>query len=143
MTNVMLNPSILNRLLPNMSTFLFPLRSLNGVAVLDRFNLVLFVFTVNVRLSVNRIHGGLGRAVLVDRADAVIPFFFNVLATCCICKSCTRGKAPFLSFTLFVKVTVDVATFPILTQVVRRGKLAGARLKAVSLTDTTGKSVAT
>jgi Kef-type K+ transport system membrane component KefB len=135
---IALGPSIFGSLAPGASRTLFPSDQLVPLAALSQLGVLLFMFTVGLRLDRDALRGRVRAAVAVSHASIVIPFALGAaLAPWLYPRLAGEGVGNagvgLLPFTLFLGAAMSVTAFPVLARILTERGLLGARLGAVAI----------
>lgn len=113
---IMLGPSLLGWIAPDVSNALFPTESqalLEGLSVLG---LVLFMFLVGMEHDPSLMRGRRRTAVLVSHASMTIPFALGTLLALFLYPRLGEQPASFTQFALFIGISVSITAFPVLAR---------------------------
>ena len=128
-----LGPSVFGSLAPAAQRALFPPDRLGGLQGLSQVGVLLFLFTVGLRLDLAGVRAHLRTAVWAGGASMVLPFALGVaLATRLPPSLAGRAGAP-LPFALFVRAALSVTAFPVLATIVAERGLARTRVGTLAL----------
>lgn len=135
---IALGPSMLGSLAPSASHALFPSGRLVPLAALSQLGVLLFMFTVGLRLDRDALRGRVRAAVAVSHASIVIPFALGAgLAPWLHPRLAGEGvgnaSVGLLPFTLFLGAAMSVTAFPVLARILTERGLLGTRLGAVAI----------
>ncbi|WP_118973434.1 cation:proton antiporter [Taibaiella koreensis] len=131
---ILLGTSFLGHYLPGVSHFLFPPQSLGTLNLLSQVGLVLFMFIVGLELDLGLLKGKTNTAVVISHASIVAPFTLGVgLAYFTYSKHAPQG-VQFLSYALFVGISMSITAFPVLARIIQERKLAKTNLGTLAIT---------
>jgi Kef-type K+ transport system membrane component KefB len=135
---IALGPSLLGSIAPSASRALFPPEQLVPLAALSQLGVLLFMFTVGLRLDRDALRGRVRAAVAVSHASIVIPFALGAaLAPWLYPRLAGEGLGNagvgLLPFTLFLGAAMSVTAFPVLARILTERGLLGTRLGAVAI----------
>lgn len=135
---IALGPSLLGSIAPSASHALFPPEQLVPLAALSQLGVLLFMFTVGLRLDRDALRGRVRAAVAVSHASIVIPFALGgALAPWLYPRLAGEGLGNagvgLLPFTLFLGAAMSVTAFPVLARILTERGLLGTRLGAVAI----------
>jgi len=130
---VMLGPSLLGWLAPNLSAALFPPESLTLLYSLSHVGLLLFMFMVGLELNTKKLHE-LGRvAIVISHTSIIVPFVLGALFAFHLYPRIANKSTPFLGFVLFMGVAMSVTAFPVLARILTERNLLGTRLGILTI----------
>ena len=130
---IVLGPSILGHLLPDVSNFLFPLDSLANINILSQFGLILFMFAIGMELDITEVRKKLKETILISHTSTITPFFFGMLTAYYVYGSYANKDTPFLSFALFIGIAMSITAFPVLARIIQEKGLTKTHLGTISL----------
>lgn len=130
---IVLGPSVLGSLLPNVSAFLFPPESLSNITLLSQFGLILFMFAIGMELDIGEVRKKLKETVLISHTSTIVPFFCGMLTAYFVYESYANKETPFLSFALFIGIAMSITAFPVLARIIQEKGLTKTHLGTISL----------
>ena len=130
---IVLGPSILGHLLPDVSAFLFPPESLGNITILSQFGLILFMFAIGMELDISELRKKLKETILISHTSTIIPFFCGMLTAYFVYESYAHKGTPFLSFALFIGIAMSITAFPVLARIIQEKGLTKTHLGTISL----------
>ncbi|HAD01529.1 cation:proton antiporter [Macellibacteroides fermentans] len=130
---ILLGPSVLGNLLPEVSSFLFRPESLANINILSQFGLILFMYAIGMELDLMEVKKKLRETLLISHASIVIPFFLGMLVAYFMYESYSYKFTPFLSFALFIGISMSITAFPVLARIIQEKGLTRSHLGTVSL----------
>ncbi|HMX56740.1 MAG TPA: cation:proton antiporter [Leptospiraceae bacterium] len=131
---IMLGPSLLGFLWPDAYTALFPPASLGNLASLSQLGLMIFLFLIGMEVDLSHIRNHLRAAIFISHAAIVIPFTLGVLLALYIYRQYSPAGVDFLSFGLFIGISVSITAFPVLARIVQERGLLGSPTGRMALT---------
>lgn len=130
---ILLGPSVLGNLLPDVSNFLFRPESLANINILSQFGLILFMYAIGMELDLTEVKKKLRETILISHASIVLPFFFGMLIAYFMYDNYSYKSTPFLSFALFIGIAMSITAFPVLARIIQEKGLARSHLGTISL----------
>ncbi|MGD3108495.1 cation:proton antiporter [Streptomyces sp. YGL11-2] len=112
-----LGPSVLGRLAPEVTAWLFPQQAVRLMEGLSQLGLALFMFGVGQELAGMRLRGAVGRTVLVSLASLLVPFGLGTAAAVPMVGAFTGTAGNALAFVLFVGCAMSITAFPVLARI--------------------------
>lgn len=131
---IALGPSLLGMYFPEVSTFLFPASSLGNLGVLSQIGLVLFMFVVGMELDLNILKNKAHDAIVISHASIVFPFILGISLAYVIFQSTAPEGVSFLSYALFIGISMSITAFPVLARIVQERGLTKTRLGSMVIT---------
>ena len=130
---IVLGPSVLGNLLPNLSAFLFPPESLWNITILSQFGLILFMFAIGMELDISEVRKKLKETILISHTSTIVPFFCGMLTAYFVYESYANKETPFISFALFIGIAMSITAFPVLARIIQEKGLTKTHLGTISL----------
>ena len=130
---IVLGPSVLGQLSPEVSGFLFPVESLANITILSQFGLILFMFAIGMELDITEVRKKLKETILISHTSTIVPFFCGMLTAYFVYDTYADKSTPFLSFALFVGIAMSITAFPVLARIIQEKGLTRTHLGTISL----------
>jgi len=131
---ILLGPSFAGMYLPGFSAFLFPASSLGNLQFLSQIGLILFMFVVGMELDLKVLRNRAKDAVVISHASIIFPFTLGVTLAYFIYAQFAPANVKFLSFSLFIGISMSVTAFPVLARIVQERGLSKTRLGTIAIT---------
>lgn len=131
---IFLGPSFLGAYFPEFSAFLFPLPSLGNLQFLSQIGLILFMFIVGMELDHKVLKNKAHEAVVISHSSIIFPFALGVVAAYYSYASFAPANVTFLSFALFLGISLSITAFPVLARIVQERGISKTRLGTVVIT---------
>lgn len=131
---VFLGPSFLGTYLKGASDFLFPVQSLGHLQFLSQVGLILFMFIVGMELDVKVLRNRATDAVVISHASILFPFTLGMALSYIIYQHFAPASVNFLSFALFIGISMSITAFPVLARIVQERGLSKTRLGSIAIT---------
>lgn len=130
---IMLGPSLLGWLAPDLSAAIFPPESLVHLNTLSQVGLVLFMFLVGLEFD-PRLMKGRGHAALVtSHVSIVAPFFLGAVLALYLYPRLSDASVGFDGFALFIGAAMSVTAFPVLARILQERNLMRTKVGALTL----------
>jgi len=130
---ILLGPSLLGMLFPEVQTFLFPPASLDSLKLLSQIGVILFMFVVGIELDLRHIRQKAQAAVLVSHASIIIPFFLGAAFSLLIYRALAPSQISFIAFALFMGIAMSITAFPVLARIIAERGLSGSPLGNITI----------
>ncbi|HET9956857.1 MAG TPA: cation:proton antiporter [Polyangiaceae bacterium] len=130
---ILLGPSLLGWLAPNVSAFLFPAKSLVHLGTLSQVGLVLFMFLVGLEFDPKLLRGRGHAAVVTSHVSIVAPFFLGSVLALYLYPRLSDASVAFNGFALFMGAAMSVTAFPVLARILQERKLVHTKVGAVTI----------
>ena len=130
---LLLGPSLLGRIAPEMSAALFPAGSLGFINALAQFGLLLFMFLVGLDLDLSHLRRRAHVAVITSHASIGLPFLLGVLLSLALFTRLAPTGVGFTAFALFMGAAMSVTAFPVLARILSDRGMTGTPLGAIAI----------
>ena len=131
---IFLGPSFIGLFFPEFSLFLFPKTSLPNLQFFSQIGLILFMFIVGMELDLKTIQKKAHEAVIISHASIIFPFALGMALAYFIYQNFAPENVNFLSFALFIGISMSITAFPVLARIVQERQLTKTRLGAIVIT---------
>lgn len=133
LAGIILGPSLLGYFYPEAFHFLFAANSLGNLYVLSQVGLILFMFTIGMDLNLSALRDKMGVTYVISHASIAIPYFFGMLLSYFIYKEFASTQTDFLSFALFIGISMSITAFPVLARIVQEKGLTKTHLGTIAI----------
>ena len=131
---ILLGPSLLGWLAPNISANLFPPASLGHLNSLSQVGLLIFMFVVGLELDLRQLRK-LGRAaVMTSQVSIIAPFILGSLFAVYLYPRLSQPGVSFAGFALFMGAAMSVTAFPVLARILTERNMLRTRVGSVAIT---------
>ena len=131
---IMLGPSLLGWVLPDVSAVLFAPDSLQILQMLAQVGLVLFMFLVGLELDPKLLRGRTRTSVAISQTSIVVPFLLGVILAWVIHNDYSPPQVRFSAFALFIGAAMSITAFPVLARILTERRLLRTRIGAIAIT---------
>lgn len=131
---IVLGPSLLGWLWPQVSGWLFRPDSLPTLQFFSQLGLLLFMFIIGLELDVSLLKNKAQAAVVVSHAGIVFPFFLGVWLAYGLFSQFAPGGVSFVAFGLFMGIAMSITAFPVLARIIQERGLTQSPLGALAIT---------
>lgn len=118
LAGILLGPSFLGLLFPNISLFIFPSISLKFIEVFSEIGLVLFMFIVGLELKLSDIKRKAPQAIIISHGAIMFTSALAFILSYFLYEIYSEPSVPFLSFGLFMAIAMSITAFPVLARIV-------------------------
>lgn len=133
LAGILLGPSLLGWLWPQAMTGLFPAQSLPTLKLLSQVGLVLFMFLIGLELDPKLLRGRTHTSVVISHSSIILPFGLGALVALWLYDTHSSPTVPFISFVLFLGVSMSVTAFPVLARILSERQLMSSRVGAITI----------
>lgn len=130
---ILLGPSLLGWVAPNVEAFLFPPASLPALRLLSQVGIILFMFVVGLELDIEHLKEKADAAILVSHASILVPFFLGTALALVLYRSLAPRGVPFAAFALFLGVAMSITAFPVLARIIEERGLGKSVLGSTAI----------
>lgn len=134
LAGILLGPSLLGWVWPEGMTALFPVTSLPVLKMLSQIGLILFMFLIGLELDPKLLRGRTHTSVVISHTSILVPFGLGSASAWWLHDAYSSADVPFLSFLLFLGVSMSVTAFPVLARILSERNLLGSRVGAITIT---------
>ncbi|HEY6400732.1 MAG TPA: cation:proton antiporter [Blastocatellia bacterium] len=131
---ILLGPSLLGWVAPDVSAALFPPASLGYLNALSQIGLLVFMFLVGLELDIKQLRK-LGRAAMTTSLASIIaPFILGFLLAIYLYPRLSDRSVNFMGFALFMSIAMSITAFPVLARILIERNLLRSSVGAVAIT---------
>jgi Kef-type K+ transport system membrane component KefB len=130
---VMLGPSLLGHVAPELSKFLFPPGVIPLLGTLSQIGIILYMFLVGLKLDTRQLRRRTATSIAVSHASIVVPFLLGATLALWLYPRYSSGDVPFTSFALFIGISMSITAFPVLARILTDRGLSNTQLGTVAL----------
>ena len=130
---ILLGPSLLGWLFPQVLNALFPASSLGFLNALSQLGVVLYMFLVGLHLDPRTLRRHRHAAFVISHASIICPFLLGALLALYLYPRLSDGNATFTQFALFVGTAMSITAFPVLARIVADGNLLHTKVGMVAI----------
>jgi Kef-type K+ transport system membrane component KefB len=118
LAGILLGPSLVGRLFPGFSAFLFPTASLPNLQFLSQIGLILFMFIIGMELDLAFLRKRAQDAFIISSTSIVFPFFLGISISYFLYYQFAPPTVSFVAFALFMGIAMSITAFPVLARIV-------------------------
>jgi Kef-type K+ transport system membrane component KefB len=134
LAGILLGPSLLGAVAPDVGAFILPPAIGPHLAVLAQVGVILFMFLVGVELDLSRLRRHVRSAVAISHASIVLPFVLGAGLALWLYPTLAGQGVAFSVFALFLGVSLSVTAFPVLARILTDRKLQRTQIGVIALT---------
>lgn len=131
---IMLGPSLLGLIAPDVAALLFPAEAVPFLEVLSEVGLIFFMFLIGLELNPQYLKGQLDVAILTSHMSIVVPFTLGSFLALLLYPLVSDNGVSFTAFALFLGSAMSITAFPVLARIITENNLQGSRLGTLALT---------
>lgn len=131
---ILLGPSLLGWLLPDVSQALFAPESLVMLQVVSSLGLVLFMFFIGLELDPTLLRGRGQASLVISQTTFLVPLGLTVALALWLHPQHAGPGVPLAAFVLFLGAAMSSTAFPVLARIVAERRLVRARVGTMAIT---------
>lgn len=116
------------------SEFVFPEKSITNLKFLSQIGLILFMFVVGMELDLKIMKKKVNEAIVISHASIIFPFVLGVGLAYFMYTSFAPKNINFLSYALFIGISMSITAFPVLARIVQERGLTKTKVGAIAIT---------
>ena len=133
LAGIVLGPSLLGYFYPSAFHFLFAANSLGNLYILSQVGLILFMFTIGMELNVGILKQKISQTYVISHASILIPYLMGMTLAYFVYKEFAASHTDFLSFALFIGISMSITAFPVLARIVQEKGLSKTHLGTMAI----------
>jgi Kef-type K+ transport system membrane component KefB len=130
---IMLGPSLLGWVAPDIFAALFPPTKLEPLYALSQLGLTIFMFLVGTELDVRHLRAQRGAAVTTSAISIAVPFTMGLLLAGTLRERLAPAGVSPLAFGLFIGTALSITAFPVLARILKDHGLTATKIGALAL----------
>lgn len=130
---ILLGPSLLGRVAPEVQAFLLPSNVAPFMSVIAQVGVILFMFLVGLHLDTGMLRKRTDTSIAISHASIVVPFTLGALLSLWLYPRVSTRDVPFTVFALFMGVSMSVTAFPVLARILTDRRLHTSRMGTIAL----------
>ncbi len=130
---ILLGPSLLGWLLPDVSIALFEASSLGILTMVSQLGLILFMFVIGLDLDLQLLRGRGHTSVAISHTSIILPFALGIMLAIQLHPSYSDDSVPFLAFALFLGAAMSITAFPVLARILSERRLLRTRVGSITI----------
>jgi len=133
LAGLILGPSLLGLLAPNVYEWLFPFGTVRFLSALAQTGLVLFMFIVGMELDVNELRGRHRETFVVSQASIMVPMLAGTALALALYRKFAVVGTEFTTFALFLGCAMSITALPVLARILRESNLGRSTFGSTAL----------
>ena len=131
---IVLGPSIIGLIFPQVNLFLFPETSLTSLHFISQIGLILFMFVIGMELDLKAIGKQAYSAMVISHTSTIIAYTLGMGLAYFLYNRYAPAGVSFLSFSLFMGITMSITAFPVMARILQEKKMTRSKLGSMVLT---------
>jgi Kef-type K+ transport system membrane component KefB len=133
LAGILLGPSVLGWVWPDLSSALFAPSSLGSLNAVSQVGLLVFMFLVGLEFDGKMLAGQRGAALIVSHVSISTPFILGAAVAYWLFPRFAPPGTEFVGFALFMGAAMSVTAFPVLARILMETRLTTTPLGALAL----------
>jgi Kef-type K+ transport system membrane component KefB len=129
---ILLGPSLLGRLAPGLSAWLFPPATFPVLLAVSQLGLLFFMFLVGLHLDLGILRASGRTALVTSPVSIVVPLALGIAVAGAVRPAFAPGVEP-VAFALFMGVALSVTAFPVLARILEERGLTKTRIGVIAV----------
>ena len=130
---ILLGPSLLGVLSPQIEAFLFPVKAMGILQMLSQVGIILFMFAVGVELDLKPLRRQTHAVVMISHAGILVPFLLGTALSLFLFSYLPESNIPFNAFALFMGIAMSITAFPVLARIIDERGLSKSPLGTTAI----------
>ena len=131
---ILLGPSLLGRLSPELMAALLPADAAPFLNVIAQLGVILYMFLVGLELDLGVMTTRVSTTMVISQASIIVPFALGSLLATLLAGAMAPPGVPFSSFLLFFGVSMSITAFPVLARILGDRGLQRTEMGTLALT---------
>jgi Kef-type K+ transport system membrane component KefB len=130
---ILLGPSCLGWLAPDLFLALFPAASLTYLHILSQLGLLLFMFVIGMELDIATLRSRFGESLIISHSSIVFPYFLGVGFAYYSFDRFAAPHATFTMYALFMGIAMSITAFPVLARILKERGMTTTPIGSMAL----------
>lgn len=131
---ILLGPTLLGRVAPDLSAFLLPPQVAPLLGVIAQVGVILYMFLVGLDFNPIQLRGTARRVLAISTASVAVPFVMGAALAVFLYPRLAGGEVSSAAFALFLGVSMSVTAFPVLARILADRGMQASALGVLALT---------
>jgi Kef-type K+ transport system membrane component KefB len=119
---LVLGPSVLGAISPNLQAALFPTDILPALGVVANLGLIFYMFLVGLEVDRDQLKGRATQAAAISNASVALPMLLGIAVALPLYKLIGPNKK-FVAFAIFMGVAMSITAFPVLARILAERRM--------------------
>lgn len=130
---ILLGPSFLGMLFPTLSTRLFPIIISPQLSAISQLGIIFYMFLVGLEVDLDEMKQQARSTMIISLVSIIVPFGLGVFLSHFLYENLAPAGLNFVSFSLFVGVSLSVTAFPVLARILTDQNLQKTKMGKLAL----------
>ena len=131
---IVLGPSLLGALAPEIQQWLFPANTLDSLELLSQLGVLLFLFGIGAELELAQMRRRSMQVLMISHASIILPFALGIGCAYWLYNDYAPPGVSFTNFGLFMGIAMSITAFPVLVRILRDRNMTGTELGDMATT---------
>jgi Kef-type K+ transport system membrane component KefB len=132
LAGIMLGPTVLGALAPQVQDALFPAHVIPFIGVVANLGLIFYMFLVGLELDLGQLRGRVAQTIAISNTGVLVPMTAGLLVALPTYALVGPSK-PFAAFALFMGVAMSITAFPVLARIIVERRMLRRPVGALAL----------
>lgn len=129
---LVLGPSVLGAISPNLQAAIFPTDILPSLGVIANLGLIFYMFLVGLEVDRGQLKGRVAQAAAISNASVAVPMLLGIAIALPLYKLVGPDKK-FVSFAIFMGVAMSITAFPVLARILAERRMLKRPLGSLAI----------
>ena len=129
---LVLGPSLLGAISPNLQATFFPSDILPAIGVVANLGLIFYMFLVGLEVDRGQLKGKVAQAAAISNASVAVPMLLGIAVALPLYKLVGPDKK-FVAFALFMGVSMSITAFPVLARILAERRMIKRPIGALAI----------
>jgi Kef-type K+ transport system membrane component KefB len=134
LAGILLGPSFLGRVSPDVSAYLLPPDLMPTLGLLAQIGVVVYMFLVGLELNLGVVREQLRSTLIISNTSIVVPFALGLALAIYLHPILAPAGVGFTNFALFLGVSMSITAFPVLARILADLGMTQTRIGMLALT---------
>lgn len=130
---ILLGPSLLGRVVPVVSSYVFPITIAPYLSIIANIGVILYMFLVGTELNTELLRKRTHASVATSHASIIVPFLLGSGLALWLYPLFSTSDIRFVVFALFMGVSMSVTAFPVLARIITDRQMQDTQLGTIAL----------
>lgn len=131
---IILGPSLLGRFFPEVQSTLLPSEAVPFLGIMAQLGVIFYMFLIGLEFDLKVLRRSGHATMAISHASIMLPFLFGGTLSLWLFQDFKPTGVPFITFALFLGVSMSVTAFPVLARILSDKKVTRTRMGAIALT---------
>lgn len=131
---IILGPTALGTFAPDITAYLFPPTTMPVLFIIAQLGVLLFMFIIGLELDLDEVRHSSHGVLAISHTSIVVPFLLGATLAIPLYTPLAVPGTPFLSFCLFIGVSLSITALPVLARILEEKGLTHSMLGRMAIT---------